>query len=210
MQSKVLTLTALGLALGVPAAFAAGGHYATKADYRNGVLTPGEVPLDGSDTCAAPTVIPGLASGETYNDNGTTVGKTNTVGTIPLSCNGNYTTVAGPDAIYTFTTNTGTNATFTVWTTSPTFDLSIYILATCNNGPSCVVGSDDCFGETTPGNPCGAVSLEELGPVALPDSTTLFLYVDSFYGVGTPNGSGPYTLAVEGPLPVELIEFEIE
>lgn len=210
MQRKTLALTLVTLIAMAPVALAAGGHYATKADYRNGVMTPGEIPLDGSDTCAAPPTIPGLGVGQMYNDTGTTVGKTNTVGTIPLACNGNYTTVAGPDAIYTFTTGPTPNPTFLVTTTSTTYDPSIYILGTCNDGTSCIVGSDDCFGQTTPGNPCGAVSDESFGPTPLPASSTLFFYVDSFYGPASPNGAGPYSLTVTGPLPVELIDFEIE
>lgn len=177
MRRKSLALTLAALTLTIPVAYAEGGHYATKADYKNGILTPGEAPLDGSDTCAAPPVIPGLAAAQVFNDSGTTIGKTNTVGTIPLACNGNYTTTAGPDAIYTFTTGPTPNPTFLVTTTDDSYDPSIYILSTCNSGPTCVVGADNCFARTTAGNPCGAVSDEQFGPVALPASTTLFFYV---------------------------------
>lgn len=210
MRLKTLVLTLVALTVVVPAAFAAGGHYATKADYRNGILTPGDAPLDGSDTCAAPPTIPGLAAAQVFNDSGTTIGKTNTVGTIPLACNGNYTTVSGPDAIYTFTTGPTPNPSFLVTTPDDAYDPSIYILSTCNDGTSCVVGADNCFARSTGGNPCGAVSDEQIGPVALPASATLFFYVDSFYAVGNNLGDGPFDLTVTGPLPVELIDFEIE
>ncbi|MEM7051358.1 MAG: hypothetical protein AAF604_16930 [Acidobacteriota bacterium] len=184
-------------------------YYDSKADYRNGIVA-GETPPAGTDDCSSPTVIPGVGPGGMFSDGGTTVGNTDTVGTVPIGCNGNYTTVAGPDEIYTFTTGGGNNATFTVTTSDANYDPSIYILTTCNDGTSCVAGSDDCFAANAGGNPCGAVSDETIGPVALAGATQHFFYVDSFYAVGGTRDDGPYNLTITGPLPVELIEFTIE
>lgn len=211
MSARTLgTIVVTGLVLFSPTSgFAEGGYFATKADERNGLLTPGAPPeTAGTDTCAAPTAITSLP----FNDTGTTVGATNTVGTIPIACNGNYTTVAGPDHIYTFTTDAvdANNLTFAVTTTDPSYDISIYILSTCNSGPSCVIGADNCFGQNAPGNPCGAVSDETIGPTSLAMGSTFFFYIDSFYAVGGTRDDGPYALSVTGMLPVELMEFSVD
>ncbi|MEM7482160.1 MAG: hypothetical protein AAF481_13370 [Acidobacteriota bacterium] len=207
MKTKYVVLAAaLLLVAGVVTADV---YYDTKEDYRNGIVA-GNQPTAGTDTCASPTVIPGVGGGDTFNDGGTTVGNTDTVGTVPISCNGNYTTVAGPDEIYTFTTGPANNATFLVTTPDANYDPSIYVLTTCNDGTSCVAGADNCFAANAGGNPCGAVSDETFGPVALAGNTQHFFYVDSFYAVGGTRDDGPYNLAITGPLPVELIEFTIE
>lgn len=207
MKTKVLVMVVAVLM--IVAGVSADVFYNTKQDYKNGIAA-GDTPTAGSDTCAAPTVIPGIGVGGNFSDGGTTVGNTNTVGTIPIACNGNYTTVAGPDEIYTFTTGPANNATFAVTTTDANYDPSIYILTTCNNGASCVAGSDNCFAQNAGGNPCGAVSDETIGPVALAGNTQHFFYVDSFYAVGGTRDDGPFNLSITGPLPVELIEFTIE
>ena len=80
------------LLLGVPSAFAA-----------------------GADTCAAPTVISSLP----YTDNGTTVGMTNDINSIPLACNGTYSQTPGPDVVYSITLGAGNNVTFSLDPTGP-------------------------------------------------------------------------------------------
>jgi len=202
MTKKHLAI-ALGLcAAAIPATDLAAetvAGYATKADYRAGRVTQlaleERVPEDGGDTCAAPTPIATVP----FVDAGTTVGKTNTVGTLPLACNGNYTTVAGPDSIYSLTLGPGNNLTFLVTTTEANYDPSIYLLVTCNDGATCALGADNCFARNTAGNPCGAVSDEEFTASGLPPGTYYF-YVDSFYSAASPLGAGPYSLSVTGTL----------
>ncbi|MEM7482159.1 MAG: hypothetical protein AAF481_13365 [Acidobacteriota bacterium] len=205
-------IVALGVVwiLACSGAVSADLYYETKADYRAGIAA-GEMETAGSDTCVAPTVVPDLFEGDNFGDNGTTVGNTNTVGTIPIACNGNYATVAGPDEIYTFTTGNAPRPTFFVTTPDPDYDPSIYLLTTCNDGNSCVAGADSCFAQNAPGNPCGAVSDEFFGPLILTPNAQHFFYVDSFYAVGGTRDAGPFDLVIMGPTrPVELIEFTIE
>lgn len=217
-MKKLVGLALLLCLVAVPVAMA-DGYYATKADYHNGVLTPGTPPaggggsLQGGDTCASPpTNIPGQGAGGMFMDTGTTVGADNTVGTLPIACNGNYTTVGGEDVIYEFTTGAAASPTFTVATTSLDYDPSIYLTTTCGNGTTCPAGAgaDNCFAANAGGNPCGAVSTESFGPIALAASTQHFFYVDSFYAAGGQRSAGPYNLTVAGALPVELIDFSVE
>lgn len=220
-MKKFVGLALVMCFLVVPLALA-DGYYATKADYRNGILTPGEPPaagstgggsLAGGDTCASPpTNIPGLGGGGMFTDGGTTVGADDTVSSVPIACNGNYTSTAGEDVIYEFTTGPAANPTFTVTTSSLDYDPSIYLTTTCGDGTTCPAGAgaDNCFAANAGGNPCGAVSDESFGPIALAAGTQHFFYVDSFYAVGGTNSAGPYNLTVTGPLPVELIDFTIE
>lgn len=211
MRRTSLALFLLAFLVAVPAAYAAGGHYATKADEKAGVLTPGEVPLAGGDTCGTETPIPPLGIGGTFFDTGDTTGKSNTVGTLPAGCS-DYTSVAGPDHIYTFTTGASNpnNPSFLVQTSDDDYDPSIYILGTCGSAATCVTGSDGCFARTNPFNPCGPVSDEQIGPQAFAMNTQFFFYIDSFYAIGNGQESGPYNLTVTGPLPVELIDFSVE
>jgi hypothetical protein len=178
----------------------------TKADYNNGVPPP--ITEDGGDTCAEATPIGAVP----FTDTGTTVGNTNTVAAVPLSCNGNYTTVNGEDGIYVFTTAGGIgNLTLELEPDSADYDPSIYVLTTCDDGNTCApgFGADNCFAENAPGNPCGVVGTETIGPLAFPDNT-YFFYVDSFYTEGGLRSAGPFTLTVSGVLPAELLDFQVD
>jgi hypothetical protein len=168
-------------------------YYATKADERNNVLTSGSVPHQGG-TCATPNNF----TATPFNDTGTTVGGTNTVATIPAGCS-DYTAVAGPDLVYSFTVGTGSNLTFTLSTSTATYDPSIYLLSTCGNGTTCVIGADAGLQGAT----------ETFNTAALTAGTTYFFYVDSFYATTSALSSGAYTLDITGTLPVELSKFEI-
>lgn len=190
--------------------------YATKADYRIGKLTPGGPSADrtGTDDCVAPTQL--LYDGfSPINDTGDTSSATSLIDTIPLSCNGNYTSVAGPDHIYAFSVSAACpnhGVSFQISTTDTDYDPSIYILSSCGDGSTCVNGaaSDNCFAVSTPGNPC-ANSTEAFGPVSFAPGTYFFV-VDSFYAPGDPNNhdSGPYELDISGYCPAELIEFSVD
>ena len=201
----------LGVALLAGSAYA--DHYATKADYRIGKITKSETvaPRAGSDDCSAPPRI----IGNPFEDGGDTTGATNTVGQIPVSCNGNYDIVPGPDHIYLFSVPDSNSLVFTATTPDDDYDLSIYVISACGDGLTCLTGAaaDDCFARNAGANPCGAVSRESFGPVAFA-AGDYFFYVDSFYV--SPNAlgrdSGRYDLRVEGgPLvPVELLSFTVD
>ena len=125
-----------------------------------------------------------------------------------------YTQVLGPDHIYTFTVGLANQLTFALTTPDDNYDPSIYITSVCGDGATCVTGSDECFARANLGNPCGVNSDEIIGPVVLPvmGAGTYYLYVDSWYAPGNPNGyeAGPYTLDATGQLGVELIEFTVD
>lgn len=173
--------------------------FASKPDYHNGVLSEIDltgIPVrEGGPDCAQPEPIDSVP----YSDSGDTTGAPNTIATVPLACNGNYTTVAGPDHVYSLEVGPNNDLTFSLTTSSSTYDPSIYLVSDCSDGNSCVVGADDCFGASTGGNPCGSVSDESFSVSDLTPGIYHF-YVDSFYAAASPNGSGPYALDVTGTL----------
>lgn len=160
----------------------------------------------GSDTCPGTPVPPGnYTSGAPYIDMGSTTGANNTVNDIPMACNGLYNEVAGPDHIYSFTlTARGANPQIRVSTTSPTYDLSIYILngstgamcpaGTGNNVTNCLVGADSAF------FPASEEVLDSGDMNSLPLNVPLHFFVDSYYsgpGGGGATSNGPYTVRIQ-------------
>lgn len=221
MKTLVILVSVL---VALPTTALAAGYYATKADERAGILTPGVAPSPagqaiaaGGDTCAAATVIPD--GGSAYTDSGTTIGANDTVTSLQLGCS-NYQTVAGPDVIYTFTlgllANRVTPLTIVVTPTGGTgYDPAIYTLSTAGAGcpagtanaaTNCVNGADAGVG-----NAAETITDTETDAMA---AGTYFLFVDSFYstpsGGGAPRQNGPYDLVMGRPLPVELTAFSID
>lgn len=217
------SLTVLALALAAPLAIAADDwHYATKADAKAGRRTPGRAaaspqpaPEVGGENCATATVIARLP----FGDSDDTTGNVNDLNTLPAQCS-DYTQVAGPDLIYSFTVGAGNSVAFQVTPTNATYDPAIYVLGACGNGATCVIGSDSCvrsgFSPQPPGCLDGDAD-EDIAALAYAPGTHA-VYVDSFYAAGASCGgqgsvqcgTGPYTLTVTGTLPVELHRFEIE
>jgi hypothetical protein len=186
-------------------------YYATKLDYLAGVLTEGErpaVPKAGSDTCTAPPVIAALP----FDDSGDTTAATNTVDVIPVACNGFTNATPGPDNIYEFTVTSGNNLLIEVSTPDISYDTSIYVLATCGDGQSCVIGADSCLATELGQFPaCPGFDSTERIQTSL-GAGTYYLYVDSWYFRTDPDGrgAGPYDVSIDGSLPVELHEFTID
>lgn len=162
--------------------------------------------LAGGDNCPGTAIPPGTyTAASPFTDTGSTTGANSTVSTIPVACNGYYSTVGGQDHIYSFTLGArGTNPEIRVSTTSATYDLSIYVLngstgamcpaGTANNVTNCLIGADDTF------FPNGVEVLNSAKMGTLPLSTPLYLFVDSFYGgVGTNGGTGngPYSVRIQ-------------
>ena len=185
------------------------GHYASKADERAGRLTPGSVaaapgnraPNVGGEDCTAPTPILSVP----FSDSDDTTGNVDDLTTLPVGCS-DYTSVAGPDLVYSFTAGNGASLTFTVTPNSADYDTAVYVLGTCGNAMSCLSGHDTGFA----GDP------ETIPTQAYPVGTHA-VYVDSYYAATTvcPQngllcGFGPYTLTISGTLPAELIQFRIE
>ena len=138
MRKTIACTFAILLVCGVTAvAFA--DHYATKADYRIGKLTPGEASpeREGSDDCVSPTSLNAFTFPIT--DTGDTTGAASSIDDIPIACNGRYSTVSGPDHIYRFDVpGTGNVLSFEVSTTNNSYDLSIYVLDVCGDRNTCV------------------------------------------------------------------------
>ena len=183
----------------------------TKDEYRAGKIPPPTAPAkSGSDGCVAPTPIITVD----FIDSGDTLGATNDIDVIPVTCNGYYTRVQGPDHIYTFSVTAGNDLDFRLSTPSDTFDPSIYVLGMCESGASCPsgAGADRCRAREEP-QPAGCPILDSTETFSYSFAPgDYFLYIDSFYPVGNVDGraSGPYILEVTGSLPVQLLEFTIE
>ncbi len=175
------------------------GIYATKADERAGILTQVDASTiqAGGDNCATPTAI----AATPFNDTGTTVGSTNTYAAHPDTVCTGYTSSAGPDHIYSVQLGAANNVTFTVQAVAD-YDQAIFLLSTCGDNTTCVVGADASFTPDT--------DMIETFNVSGAAPGTYFFYIDSFYPVGDTRGEGPYTLDVTGTLPVELLEFSAE
>lgn len=184
----------------VCASAASAVQFTSKANERNNVVAGAPAPNAGGNSCATATPIPTLPR----TDTGTTVGAASTVGTLPSGCS-DYTSVAGPDQIYTFTTGAGASVGISVTPTTATYDAAVYVLSTCGNAATCVVGSDAVLAGAT-----------ESIPAQNYPAGTYGLYVDSFYTAtatcpqGGVCGSGAYTLNVTGNLPVQLTKFSVD
>ncbi len=123
----------------------AADYYAIKADYKAGKLTPSAaLPKGSGSSCRDDLVeIPCVWGSSRFNGN--TSGSLNTVDTLPLPCNGNYTTAPGPDDIYMFTITGSPNlGTFTAMPVTDAYDPSIYMLAACGDGSTCVACPLSC------------------------------------------------------------------
>lgn len=223
MRRSVPVLVASAVLLG-GVAEARQGYYATKADEKARRLTPAgpqayagpRTPDVGGENCGTATGIGSLP----FNDTDNTTGHVNDNNAIPGGCS-DYTQTAGPDLIYVFSTGPGNNIAFNLNPTDTIYDPAIYILGTCGNSATCVVGADTCLANGQPQPPgCTDGNGDEDIPAVLDRfaNGTHAIYVDSFYAAGMPCGgqgnnlcgSGPYTLSVSGVLPVELIDIRIE
>ena len=191
MKTKIL-VAAIASFLVVGSASA--DQFLTKANERNNIVSPGGPDIDtGGASCATATPI----AATPFNDTGTTVGATNTNTSIPAGCS-DYTTTAGPDLIYTFTTTPSASGINITATGAGAYDISIYVLSTCGNSATCVVGADATLDGGT----------ETISGTTFP-AGTYGLYIDSFYATGGAS-AGSYTLAFTGTLPVEVTEFSVD
>lgn len=219
------SLCVLALALAVPVGAAAENewHYATKADAKAGRRTPGRPatapqvrqPDAGGENCASATPIASLP----FTDTDDTTGNVDDVTTVAAQC-ADYTQVNGPDLVYSFTVSAGNSVAFQVTPGNATYDPAIYVLGTCGDGASCVIGADACVRSGFSPQPpaCLDGNADEDVPALTYAPGTHAVYVDSFYAAGASCagqgsvqcGAGPYTLTVTGNLPVELHRFGIE
>ncbi len=211
-MKKVLAVASVLVLVGAFAAPAM-AQGLTKAEYRAGKPFTPPVPKAGTDDCTAPTTIPSAGGAVDFMDTGDTDGSTDTVNTIPLACNGLYSFVEGPDHIYTFDIlGAGNSLTFTTTTTDNVYDMSIYMLSTCGDANSCVIGADNCLARDMGNGSCAANDSEESFTASDLAAGTYYFYVDSYYLTANDadRASGPYTLTVTGTVPAELIKFSVD
>lgn len=151
----------------------------------------------GGDQCmdATPLSLPG-SSGM-----GSTVGATDTVSSVAMDCLevpvGGFPLeqTAGLDHIYTFTVDSPGLVTVDATTQDVSYDLQLYILSTCGDGSSCVVGADvGCSIADGSNFPCNGSPAESISMML--DAGTYFLYVDSFASAA----GGGYTLDLPEPV----------
>ncbi|HLN80521.1 MAG TPA: hypothetical protein VK392_04950 [Thermoanaerobaculia bacterium] len=144
--------------------------------------------LAGGDLCSpAPPEISTLP----FNDTGTTIGSVdNSTGSLPFACGivGSGPTRPGPDVFYRFTIlGPGNSLTFSLTTTSNTYDPAIYVLSACGNLDTCQGGADTNFN----GEP-------EMFTVSNLPAGTYYLGIDSAYVFPDNSADGPYALSVTG------------
>ncbi|MBL8191530.1 MAG: HYR domain-containing protein, partial [Acidobacteria bacterium] len=146
--------------------------------------------LNGTDDCPGTTI-----SSLPFTDSGTTVGRNNTVQSIPVGCS-NYATTGGPDVMYTFTVATAGSLTVTVTPTGGTgYDTSFYVINSCPAGTGNVVTSGCQFGQDSAfGNGV------ETDTIANLPAGTYYLFVDSFYNTGQSAtlSQGTFNISVSG------------
>ena len=141
------------------------------------------------------TAVPFTASGDT-------TGGANSINLVPDFCS-QRTTVDGPEAVFTFTPQTGANLTFTVTPLNADYDPAIYVTFAPAAADACLWGAD----ANGPGQPETFSVSDRLTP-----GTVHYFYVDSFFSAATDptNAQGPFRLDVVGSLPVELTGFVVE
>jgi hypothetical protein len=153
-----------------------------------GNLTVGLVPLStlaGSDTCGNPPAISPVPFGP---DSGNTSGASDNIRITGCS---NFSTMPGPDQIYSFTVTSGSDLTFSLTTSSSTYDPAIYIRTACPQTTGTCVSSSDT----------GGPSQSEMLHVSNLVAGTYYFYVDSAVDIDDFAGSaGPYVLNVTGTL----------
>lgn len=147
------------------------GATATRPAFANGV-----------DTCASPAPVLGAS------DTGDTTGKANDIATVPLGCNGNYLSVAGPEVLYRLVLGTGNAVTITV-TPSAGYDPSIYLLSTCGNGTTCNSGW---------GADKGLAGQAETLTLSGVPAGIYYLAVDSFFPATDTQSRGTFTITATG------------
>lgn len=183
-------LVLLAIVLVVPA-IAAGQQNRTDPEFE-GVPAP---PEGGGDVCPGFTVVGPLP----FNDSGNTCDGTNSLSSYSGACTLPF-SYAGEDEIYQLNLGAGNNVGFSADLTGSAGDLALFLIGTCDSGPSCVANSQDAIG---PG-----VGPEVIAAASYPVGD-YYLYVDSYYNAGSPGSCGTYNLTISGVLPVELLEFSV-
>jgi hypothetical protein len=198
-RTMVGGLTALALAAALPLAAATPRNRSDRDFVRQ--QNRGPVPPAGGQCSTPPPTI--VTTPFTDTGNTCTPGTTNAVNTYDGPClvalPGPY---PGPEHIYQFLLGAGNNVGFNLGLTGSTGDLALFLVnnAACGSGTGCVVNSQDSVG--------AGVGPELIAPAARPVGQ-YFLYIDSYYTIGNAAACGSYTLNVSGPLPAELLQFDV-
>jgi hypothetical protein len=192
-------LTAIALAAALPLAAATPRSRSDRDFVRQ--QDRGPFPPAGGQCSTPPPVIattPFTDTGNTCTPGTTNAGNTYD-GTCLLDLPGPY---PGPEHIYQLTLGTTNNVGFNLSLTGSAGDLALFLVnnAACGTGTGCVAHSEDFVG---PG------AGPEIIPAAARAAGSYFLYIDSYYAIGNPAACGAYSLNVTGPLPAELLQFDV-
>jgi hypothetical protein len=155
--------------------------------------------------CASAVAVAGapVEIGEVpFTATGDTTGGSNAIDSVPDFCSPR-TTVAGPEAVFTFTPEAGANLVFTVTPLDAAYDPAIYVTFAPDAADACLWGAD----ANGPGEAETFAINDRLTP-----GTVHYLYVDSFFDATTDpaNAQGAFRIEVSGNLPVELMRFEVD
>jgi hypothetical protein len=192
-------LTAVALAAALPLAAATPRNRSDRDFVRQ--ANRGPVPPAGGQ-CATPPPIIGSTP---FTDTGNTCtpGTMNAVNTYDGPCLAALPDpYPGPEHIYRLTLGPANNVGFNLSLTGSTGDLALFLVnnAVCGSGVGCVANSQDSVG--------AGVGPELIAPAVRPVGA-YFLYIDSYYAIGNAAACGSYTLNVSGPLPAELLQFDV-
>lgn len=203
MIRSLALVSAIGLCLGAVSAQAA-----NRSD-------PGFVPgnlggnaIAGGGSCATPVNVTSLP----FSQAGDTCGGANNITNYGGTCGTDLPfPYPGPEDVWAITVGTGNAITVSADLAGSTGDLALFFLSTCADGNSCLFHSQDAIGAGVgPENVNDDGAGTALPLTGLTAGSTYFVYVDSYYGVGTPGNCGTYTLNVGGTLPVSLETYSID
>jgi hypothetical protein len=155
----------------------------------------------GGGSCPTPPLISSLP----FSSPGDTCGGTNTITNYGGPCDdpkgGLPFPYPGPEDVFAITVGASQSLNISASLTGSAGDLALFLLGTCGSGPTCIAHSQDAIG---PG-----AGPETIPPFSGQPAGTYYIYIDSYYAVGSAGACGTYTLNVSGTLPVELESFQI-
>jgi hypothetical protein len=153
-------------------------------------------PLGGGDRCATVAQI----NTSPYTDMGNNCDGGNDIVDYNNLPGGpcNSVLYPGPDVVYQFVVaEFPAQITITLRPSAPA-DLALFVVTDCEVGTTCIA-----FQDRIGGGSMESVSLTN------PAQQEYFVYVDSYYTSGS-QSCGNYMLSLEGPVPVDLIDFSVE
>ncbi|MEZ5461027.1 hypothetical protein [Dokdonella sp.] len=198
MKKLLIASAAAALFMGALSASAA-----NRSDPGFVAVNPPGAGVNGGGSCATPVTIGALP----FSQAGDTCGGANNITNYGGPCGTDLPfPYPGPEDVWAITVGTGNAITVSADLTGSTGDLALFFLSTCADGNSCLFNSQDAIGAGV-----GPEDMNDgLALTGLTAGNTYFIYVDSYYTVGSAGACGTYTLNVGGTLPVSLESYSID